>query len=66
MQINEEYMVKSESVACTEKTSRPPIRGRVVYIHPQGRYAALGFVGIHGNFRECYFPGQLTEKNRVK
>lgn len=66
MQIGEEYIVKSESVACTEKTSRPPIRGRVVFVHPKGRYAALEFAGIHDNFRECFFPDQLTAKNRVK
>lgn len=39
--------------------------GRVVYIHPEERYAVLEFQGQKGNPREAFYPEQLTEKNRV-
>lgn len=39
--------------------------GTVVYVHPQGRYATLGFKGVHGTTREAFFLDQLTERNRV-
>lgn len=65
MQTGEEYMVKVESTFGEDKNYKPPIRGRVVYVHPFGRFAALEFTGVNGKFRECFFPEQLTEKNRV-
>ena len=39
--------------------------GRVVYIHPEGRYAVLEFHGQKGNSREAFYLEQLTERNRV-
>lgn len=65
MQIGEEYRVFSDSVPCKTPNVRPRIHGKVTYIHPQGRFATLEFQGIHGKFRECYYPEQLTEQNRV-
>lgn len=65
MQIGEEYRVDSDSVFCKTPNVRPRIQGRVIWVHPLGRYAVLEFQGIHGKFRECYYPEQLTDKNRV-
>ena len=65
MQVGEEYLVHSDSVYCTAPNSRPKIRGRVIYVHPEGRFATLEFQGIHGKFRECYYPKELTERNRI-
>lgn len=62
MQLGEEYMVTTESSVCDTNNIRHPIRGRVVYVHPLGRFAVLEFQGIRRSFRESYFPEQLTEK----
>ena len=59
MQIGEEYRVHSDSVYCNTEKVRPKIQGRV------GRFATLEFQGIHGKFRECFYPEALTERNRV-
>lgn len=40
--------------------------GRVVYIHPKGRYAVLEFDGVLGNPRESFPLDELTEKNLVR
>lgn len=66
MQIGEYYMVKTESSICDSHNTRHPIRGRVVYAHPAGRFAVLEFQGVCGSFRESFFPKQLTAKNRAK
>lgn len=65
MQIGEEYRVHSDSVYCNTEKVRPKIQGRVIYVHTEGRFATLEFQGIHGKFRECYYPEELTERNRV-
>lgn len=39
--------------------------GRVVYIHPERRYAVLEFEGPGGKSRESFPLDQLTDKNRV-
>lgn len=65
MRIGEEYHVNSDSVFCKTPNVRPRIRGRVIYVHPQGRFATLEFQGVHGTFRECFYPEELTERNRV-
>lgn len=59
-------MVKTATAIPDLKGNRHPMRGRVVYVHPQGRYAVLEFEGVNGKFRECYMPEQLTDKNLVK
>lgn len=66
MQLGERYMVTTESSVCDRTNARHPIRGKVVYVHPEGRFAVLEFQGIRGRFRESYFPEQLTQKNRVR
>ena len=56
MQLGEKYKVITESSLCDAKNVRRPLCGRVVYVHPLGRFAVLEFTGIRGNFRESYFP----------
>ena len=40
--------------------------GRVVYIHPKGKFAVLEFDGVFGNPRESFPLAQLTESNLVR
>ena len=65
MQVGEEYRVPSDSAIRMEDKRPAKIRGVVIYVHPKGRFATLEFQGIHGKFRECYYPEQLTQRNRV-
>lgn len=65
MQLDEKYKVITESSICDAKNVRRPLCGRVVYVHPMGRFAVLEFTGIWGNFRESFFPEYLTEQNRT-
>lgn len=67
MQVGEIYRVRTDSVYCEGQGVhlRPRVKGRVAWVHPRNRYAVLEFQGIHGNFRECYYPEELTERNRV-
>ena len=76
MRLGECYMVKPE-LAIPEKTYRKrkvkgkvqverlPMKGKIVWVHPLGRFAVLEFEGIHGNPRECFYPDQLLPKHRV-
>lgn len=66
MCIGEAYMVTTESTLCKTDNSRPMLRGRVIYVHPRYRFAVLEFQGVHGTFRESYFPEQLTRSRLVK
>ena len=36
--------------------------GKVVYIHPKGRYAVLEFKGVHGKSREGFTLWDLLHK----
>ena len=65
MKIGEEYRVCSDSAQRNDQKSRVMLQGKVIYVHPEGRFATLEFQGIHGKFRECYYPEQLTQRNRV-
>ena len=65
MQIGEVYMVRIDSSTPDLGGVKHPVKGRVVYIHPKGRYATLEFKGVHGKFREAFTPQQLTPENRI-
>lgn len=76
MQIGEQYMVRPEcslpdrtvkkkNVRGATIIEKIPMKGTVVYVHPEGRYATLEFEGVTGNPRECFFPEQLTGENLV-
>lgn len=39
--------------------------GKVVYVHPKGRYAVLEFEGVYGNPREGYRMDELTPDKLV-
>lgn len=43
MQIGEEYMVKTNAAIPDLSGTRHPMCGRVVYVHPGGRFATLEF-----------------------
>lgn len=38
-------------------TPRP---GRVVYVHPLGRFVVIEFTMPHGTCREAFFPGEVA------
>lgn len=65
MQIGEVYKVSLDSTTPDTKGTKNPVKGEVVYVHPRRRYATLEFQGVHGRFRESFFPEQLTDKNRL-
>lgn len=65
MQIGEEYRVTLDSTPDILGGKKARKKGKIVYIHPQGRFATLEFEGVHGSFRECFYPEQLMESNRV-
>lgn len=65
MQVGEVYMVRIDSSTPDLAGIKHPVKGRVVYVHPKGRYATLEFQGVHGKFRESFYPEQLTERNRL-
>lgn len=60
MQIGESYMV-TPAFSVTVQEFRPrPMKGKVIYVHPKGRYATLEFEGTrHGNPRECFPLSEL-------
>ena len=64
MKVGEIYKVTVESLA-PEDGRKKRLEGKVVFVHPQGRFATLEFKGVNGPFRETFRPDQLTEKNRV-
>lgn len=35
--------------------------GKVVYVHPKGRYVTMEFKGVKGMARECFYPKQLGQ-----
>lgn len=39
--------------------------GKCVAVHPKGRFAVLEFDGVWGKVRECFWPEEVTERNRV-
>lgn len=65
MQVGEEYMVRVDSTVQGKGEMPRLMRGKVVWVHPKGRFAELEFQGVNGKFRECFLPERLTEKNRV-
>lgn len=64
MQVGEVYWVRTNAVFCEDANmhTRPRVKGRVIWIHPKRRYAVLE---LSGRYRECYYPEELTEHNRV-
>lgn len=66
MQIGEVYMVRIHSSTTDITGIKHPVKGRVVYVHPKGRYTTLEFEGVHGKFREAFTAQQLTTENRIR
>lgn len=65
MKVGEVYIVKPVCAIPTKTNEKPPMKGTVIWVHPRLRFAVLEFKGIHGNPRECFWPWELTEKNKV-
>ena len=66
MKLNEKYSVIPSAAIPDTRNVRHHMEGRVVYVHPKGRYAELEFKGVNGTFRESFRPDQLTEKNLIR
>lgn len=62
-EIGEWYRVPT-ATSCVETHGGTAVRqkfpGRVVYVHPAGRYAVLEFSGSVGSYRESFFPEELA------
>lgn len=54
--------LKSDKVGAVSKTKE----GKVVYIHPKGKFAVLEFEGVCGTARESFPCSELTEQNIVR
>ncbi len=62
MKIGERYSVIPAFAGDTVKTA--PQVGRVVYVHPRGRYAVLEFDGVFGCPREGFAAMELPPEKR--
>ena len=65
IELYQKYRVKP-AFAKGEGGVEQSLEGRVVYIHPKGRYAVLEFKGPQGKARESFELSELTECNRVR
>lgn len=64
MTVGKTYLVKP--VFSIDKTAwLGPMKGTCVAVHPKGRFAVLEFEGYWGKVRECFWPEQVTERNRI-
>lgn len=50
MRVGEIYRVRTDSAYCEGQSmhSRPRVKGRVVWVHPKGRFALLDLGGAQG------------------
>lgn len=64
VELNQKYRVKPAFSMVKDGLGEPMV-GKVIYIHPQNRYAVLEFKGPNGVSREAFDLPLLTEKNRV-
>ena len=64
VEMNQKYRVKPV-FSVTQKGKPRAMVGRVVYVHPEGRYAVLEFEGPKGKARESFWPENLTDRNRL-
>lgn len=62
MEVGQKYRVKPAFTTYKDGTAGVRMIGRVIWVHPKGRFAVLAFAG---GVRECFYPQQLTEKNLV-
>ena len=64
VQLNQKYRVKPAFAKVNDGFNKSMV-GKVVYIHPQERYAVLAFEGPIGVSRETFYLDELTERNHV-
>lgn len=60
MEIGQKFRV-SPAFVKGERNDRPRQTGKVVWIHPKGRFAVLEFKGVHGKPRECFSISDLVK-----
>jgi len=66
VEVGEVYIVQPECALPTGKYEKRPMKGKVIWIHPLARFAVLEFEGVTANPRECFWPDELNDKNRVQ
>ena len=67
MQLGEVYRVQLNVPASwVDHKEKRMGEGKVVFVHPNKRFATLEFKGVHGKFRESFRSDQLTENNRMR
>ena len=59
--VNPAFTKRDDGKSTTKKQA-----GKVVWIHPKGRYAVLEFEGVTGSPRESFHMLYLTEENLVR
>ena len=62
MQLGECYRVIPEAAIPDARNHRNRMWGTVIYVHPKGRFVTLEFQGVHGSFRESFFPEDLRKR----
>ena len=62
MEVGERYRVVPEFTAYKDGTAGVRMTGRVVWVHPKGRFAVLAFAG---GVRECFYPEKLAMENLI-
>lgn len=63
MEVGEKYRVVPDFITYKDGTAGTRMTGRVIWVHPKGRFAVLEF---KSGVREVFTPDQLTEKRRVR
>lgn len=67
IELNQEYRVRPVFTTCKSGDVPIKVQGKVVYIHPRGRYVVLEFDdGAGHTARECFWPELLTQANLVE
>lgn len=64
IELDQKYRIKPAFSKVKDGLGDPMV-GKVIYIHPQERYAVLEFEGPNGVAREAFPPEELTERNLV-
>lgn len=64
VEIGQKYRIKPTFSKEKDGLDGPKV-GKVIYIHPQGRYAVLEYEGPNGVAREAFNLEELTDRNMV-
>ena len=67
MKIGDIVICKPETVGVTEHHNRKtytPMKGKVIYIHPKGRFITVEFKLRFCSLRECFYAKRYAAKER--